>query len=337
MSRKREKKLKKQAEREAKMQEKIRGGKITRVQYEQRDRKSSIANKVSAIKTVKQEMQERQETVENTIVVYRKMLPTLLEHMDKINDPRQSGKVKYKIRVLMVYGILIFVYRAASRREANREITRPIFKRNLMMMFPELEDMPHADTLFRLLEKIEVNKIEEAMVELLKELIRKKKFRNYLVNKRYLIAIDGTQKLYRGYKWADECLERHVSSKKIPQYYAYVLEAVLVLDNGMVLPVMSEILRNKEYRDITEKQDCERRAFYRLAKRIKSSFPKLKVSVVMDGFYACGPVVRVCRENNWDYMLVLKEDGLKSVWHEATGLMRLAPENSTMYQWDDRK
>jgi hypothetical protein len=175
------------------------------------------------------------------------------------------------------------------------------------------------------------------MVELLKELIRKKKFRNYLVSKHYLIAIDGTQKLYRDYKWADECLERHVSSKKIPQYYVYVLEAVLVMDNGIVLPVMSEILRNKEYRDITEKQDCERRAFYRLAKRIKSTFPKLKVSVVMDGLYACGPVVRVCRENNWDYMLVLKEDGLKSVWREATGLMRLAPENSVECQWGNRR
>ena len=55
----------------------------------------------------------------------------------------------------------MFVYRAASRREVNREITRPIFKKNLMMMFPELEDMPHADTLSRLLEKVEVEKLRK--------------------------------------------------------------------------------------------------------------------------------------------------------------------------------
>lgn len=337
MSKKKEKLLKKQAEREAKLQEKIKSGEVIRVRYEERGNKPSIANRVSCLETVKEEMEERQDVAEKSMAVYRKMLPTLLKYLGKIKDPRQSGKVKYKIRVLMVYGILMFVYRAASRREVNREITRPIFKKNLMMMFPELEDMPHADTLSRLLEKVEVEKIEEAMIELLKELIRKKKFKNYLTNKNYLIAIDGTQKLYRDYKWAEECLERHVSSTKIEQYYVYVLEAVLVLDNGIVLPLMSEILRNKEYRDITEKQDCERRAFYRLAKRIKSTFPRLKVSVVMDGLYACGPVVRVCRENNWDYMLVLKEDGLKSVWREATGLMKLTPENSMKYQWGDRE
>jgi len=91
-------------------------------------------------------MEERQDVAEKSMAVYRKMLPTLLKYLGKIKDPRQSGKVKYKIRVLMVYGILMFVYRAASRREVNREITRPIFKKNLMMMFPELEDMPHADT-----------------------------------------------------------------------------------------------------------------------------------------------------------------------------------------------
>ena len=36
-----------------------------------------------------------------------------------------------------------------------------------------------------------------------------------------------------------------ISSTKIEQYYVYVLEAVLVLDNGIVLPLMSEILKTK--------------------------------------------------------------------------------------------
>jgi hypothetical protein len=142
MSKKKEKLLKKQAESEAKLQEKIKSGEVIRVRYEERGNKPSIANRVSSLETVKEEMEERQDVAEKSMAVYRKMLPTLLKYLGKIKDPRQSGKVKYKIRVLMVYGILMFVYRAASRREVNREITRPIFKKNLMMMFPELEDIP---------------------------------------------------------------------------------------------------------------------------------------------------------------------------------------------------
>ena len=47
----------------------------------------------------------------------------------------------------------------------------------------ELETLPHADTLARLLEVIEVSEIQECMIELLKDLIRRKKFRNFLHNK----------------------------------------------------------------------------------------------------------------------------------------------------------
>ncbi len=62
----------------------------------------------------------------------------------------------------MIYGVLIFVLQMSSRREANRELTRPMFKENLRLLFPELEDLPHQDTLMRLLDRIEVDQIEAA-------------------------------------------------------------------------------------------------------------------------------------------------------------------------------
>ena len=41
---------------------------------------------------------------------------------------------------------------------------------------------------------------------------------------------------------------------------------------------MSEFQNNEEYRDVSsDKQDCERKAFYRFAERIKKRFPKLKI------------------------------------------------------------
>ncbi|MGI6571201.1 MAG: hypothetical protein ACOX27_09215 [Caldicoprobacterales bacterium] len=107
-----------------------------------------------------------------------------------------------------------------------------------------METLPHADTLARLLEVIDVSQIQESMIELLKDLIRRKKFRNYLHGKRLLIAIDGTQKFYRDYQWACEYpgLVRHVGEEKVEQHYVYVLESVLVLDNGITLPFFSVFL-----------------------------------------------------------------------------------------------
>ena len=203
-----------------------------------------------------------------------------------------------------------------------------IFFENMKVMFPDFKTMPHADTLSRLLERINVEEIEESLLELFEQLIKKKKFKNYLINKSYVIAIDGTQKFVRTEKWSEEPLVRHVGKDKHEQYYVYVLEAVVILENGITLPLMSEFLNNADYREgSSDKQDCERKAFYRFAQRIKQRFPKLKISVTMDGLYACGPVIRTCRDNGWDYMLVFKEGCMPDAWRESMGLIRYTPEN----------
>ncbi len=55
--------------------------------------------------------------------------------------------------------------------------------------------MPHQDTLHRFLESINVTQIEDAYIDLLRQLMRKKKFRHLLHQGRFLIAIDGTQNM----------------------------------------------------------------------------------------------------------------------------------------------
>ena len=290
--------------------------------------KRTIANRKSGYDTPEDEKLDRQLSVEAALKVYRRTLPILLKRLSKINDPRQPRKIKHSLTVLMIYGILMFVYQMSSLRDANKEMSTAIFFKNMNAMFPDFETMPHADTLSRLLERINVEEIEESLLELFEQLIKKKKFRNYLINKHYVIAIDGTQKFMRAEQWTEEPLERHVGKDKHAQYYVYVIEAVVIFENGITLPLMSEFLNNEEYRDVSsDKQDCERKAFYRFAERIKKRFPKLKISVTMDGLYACGPVIKTCREYGWDYMLVFKEGSMRDAWREAMGLIRLTPEN----------
>ena len=107
----------------------------------------------------------------------RQMPPVLLKRFAKIADPRNPKKLKHRLTVLMIYGLLVFVFQYGSRRAANREITRPMFEQNLRALFPELDNLPHADTLFRLLCNIDVSQIEQAHVELVNRLIRGKKFK----------------------------------------------------------------------------------------------------------------------------------------------------------------
>jgi len=165
---------------------------------------------------------------EEKLKVYAQLLPGLLKKMARIPDPRNPKKTKHQITVMILYGILMFVFQMTSRRETNQEMTTPQLLANLQAVFPELTDMPHQDTLCRLLEKMDVSQIETLYIDMLRGLIRNKKFQNLLHKNRYLVAVDGTQKYVM-----DECWDEHYLRRKIRgkdgeyQYYAYVLETGL--------------------------------------------------------------------------------------------------------------
>ena len=306
--------------------------------------RTTISNGISPLQTVAEEREVRQSAIEEQINIYRSVLPTLLKRFDRISDPRNPKGVKHKLTVLMLYGILTFVFQMTSRREANREMSLPMFQENLRLIFPELDSLPHQDTLNRLLSRIEVDEIEEALVELIQRFIRKKKFYRYLVSDRYPIAIDGTQKMVRDWCWEEDCLERQVQCKLSdgtastrPQYYVYVLEASLAFANGITIPLMSEFLRYSEGDQETSKQDCERKAFDRLARRIKEKFPKLRIQVFLDGLYPNGPIMGTCRRHGWQYMIVLQDGNLPLVWEEVEGLRKLQTGNHLHRIWGNRK
>ena len=74
-----------------------------------------------------------------------------------------------------------------------------------------------------------------------------------------------------------------------------VLEAKLVLFGDTVMGIATEFIEN-EVADAT-KQDCERDAFYRMAKKLKKRFPGLPVCLGIDSLHACGPVFDLCKSN----------------------------------------
>lgn len=289
------------------------------------------------------EREARTDLVAEQARVIRAQLPTLLKRLHKIPDPRQPGKLKHALTSLMLFGLLCFVLHLGSRREATRQMSWPQFELNLRTLFPELESIPHADTLYRLLRDLgeHVEGIEAAHVALITQLIRKKKFRRYLINNSYPIAIDGSRKLTGTALWSEALLEQRLPSAKGElephyQYYVYVLEASLCFANGMVIPLMSEFLDYREGDGERNKQDCEMRAFHRLSERIKHAFPRLPILLLLDGLYANGPVMQRAHDYHWQFMIVLKDDALPSVWREYRALAPRSSNNTHQQHWGGR-
>lgn len=296
-------------------------------------------NRTSCYDSVDQEAEARRTAVIEQAKLIRAQLPVLLQKLSQIPDPRNPVMVQHTLTTLMVYGILMFVLQTGSRRKSNETLSAPAMKDALMAVFPELASIPHQDTLWRLLKRIEPLNIEAAQVELVNSLVRNKKFSDYLVEGHYLIVFDGMQKLVRRQLVDTPWLQRQVGAEdnKWTQYYVYVLEANLVLSNGISIPLMSEFLDYSKGDSEREKQDCEQRAFFRLAKRLKVAFPHLPILLCLDGLFASGPVMSRCRQYKWHFLIVLQDGNLPYLWQEYDGLKCYRTDEQRLWlSWANR-
>lgn len=112
-----------------------------------------------------------------------------------------------------------------------------------------------------------------------------------------------------------------MSKKGKKGWQVYVVEAKIICGNGLSLSIATEWYQNSE--DISEKQDCEQKAFVRLAKKIKALYPRLPVIVTADLLYPNKTCMEMCRLYGWCYIFVLKEGSLKTVWEEVGLLYHL--------------
>lgn len=74
------------------------------------------------------------------------------------------------------------------------------------------------------------------------------------------------------------------------------------------------------------KQDCETKAFERLFGKLKKAFPRLPIILLMDSLYASEPVMKICEENDWDYIIRYKAGSIPSIAEEYEAI----PEKETV-------
>ena len=184
------------------------------------------------------------------------------------------------------------------------------------------EYVPHHVTEHKYLERLNPEEPEKIKQDLVYHLIWRRCFEDARYKKKWLVIIDETQ-LYCGQRNLNEqCLERCCNKgtdKAITLYHRDVLKPKIYLGEKLLASVGSEFIENngedrKRQGKMSEeeiKQDCERKAFIRLAERIKKRFPRLPILLLADSLYASKPVMDLCREYKWKFLIRYK----KGVFH----------------------
>jgi hypothetical protein len=80
-------------------------------------------------------------------------------------------------------------------------------------------------------------------------------------------------------------------------------------------------------------QDSERKAFYRVAKRLKEAFPRWPLVLLMDGLDPNGPWFEYLNPLEWQFMIVLKAGNLSAWQKGAAKLPRLVPDQQNIETW----
>lgn len=240
-------------------------------------------------------------------------------------DPRRQDRVVYPKENLVWACILLFLLALKSRRQFSLESRSSAFAANLNSLAEtNVETAPHGDTINAYLKRVDPQALRALPVKVLRHLIRMKTLDRWRVQGKFLVAVDGTGQLVFRERHCPYCLTRKGSNGEI-LYYHTVLEAKLITGNGFAFSMGTEFIENRDPN--ATKQDCELKAFKRLASRLKADFPQLPIIVLGDALYACAPVFTICRQNKWGFMGTFKEGRLPALFEEFETLRDLSPKN----------
>ena len=279
------------------------------------NRKSRHTAKRQAKKRVSPAPKSRGEAVVGELFeIIQHFFPDLFEQLRQVEDCRQ--KSDYALAELLMAGIALFLFQQGSRNAFNNKAQEGKFKKHYQKLF-RLR-LPHLDTVHRVMCRLPEEALEHLKHWLVKKLLEKKVLHKYRFLRRwFVVAIDATGMMSFTEKHCEQCL--HQTSKKgKTTYFHNVLEAKLITPNGLALSLATEWIANPT--EAYDKQDCERKAFVRLATQLKARYPRLPLCLTADGLYPYQGFFEICQAHGWALIVTFKDGNLPSVWEQVQAL-----------------
>lgn len=247
--------------------------------------------------------------------------------MNRLPDRRRAEQAVYSQAHLLWSGVLMFMMHLGSRRQLRWERLAPTLAENLARLSAHdgLSTVADPDTLAYYAERIDPTAIEALLAGLSSALIRMKALDDFRLCGYFLIAIDGSQVCTFAHEPWPGCPSRRLADGTV-QYFSYVLDAKLVSPCGLALTLASEMLTNEGHAEF-DKQDCELKAFPRLAAKLRIRFPRTPLCLLLDGLYANQNVIRLTEANRWKYLITFKEGSMPERFAETQALAQLQPHN----------
>lgn len=252
------------------------------------------------------------------VALVRQRLPLLNKMFNALPDKRNPDDCLYTSATILWFVVLGFLCRKGTRNAMDVDRNCGMAPVNLLRVSEQNRwptgrpvTAPSTQTATRFLDILKPGFLEQILVAVAHDLIRGKLLDEARLAGYILIAIDGTkQENYR--RWFAPWRRK----------YRYVLHAKVIGPNGTAFTVFVESCDS--YDTESEKLDCERAAFQRLALRLKAEFPRQAICLLGDALFACEAVYDTCLRNEWKFIFTFKEGTYPAVFEEVLNLLTLA-------------
>jgi hypothetical protein len=85
----------------------------------------TYSNRKSSYESVAEQMAAEVEALDAWFTGLLVWFGPVMEEFARIPDPRKPERIKHKLVVVLVFGVLLFLTQCTSRREGNRQLTEP--------------------------------------------------------------------------------------------------------------------------------------------------------------------------------------------------------------------
>ena len=255
--------------------------------------------------------------------------------LEALPDTRHQPFVVYDAKFMAWWGLSLFLCKLESRRQLDfdlRDLDTCVLPNVNRLAETDQETLPCHDTLDHFVGHVGDEGFAQLRTKIVRHLIRKRVFEKSRLFGHYVVGLDATGTVVFRKRHCPQCLKSTVHGQTY--YMHHVLEAKLITPEGLAFSIGSEFIENPmpeggatdaEYEKL--KQDCELKAFGRLAPQLKKDFPQLRICIAGDSLYACGPVIQTCEDYRWKYVFTFKSGRTPALWKEFQALKALCPEN----------
>jgi len=225
-------------------------------------------------------------------------------------DIRLENKTSYPLLDTALSGLACMFYKSENMVNYQRRMEKKYHKNNLQTQFGVI-NTPKDNQMRSIIGSIPSAQFKPIFGDYLARLQRSKHLAGFQFQKKYLVALDGTE-YYSSDKINCPCCLTQTKKNGSVQYSHKVLQPIICHpDKKHILPLMPEAIKNTDGQD---KQDCEINAAYRLLPAIRSAHPRMDFIWLADSLYATAPFISSILDAGEDYLFRVKQGDHKKLF-----------------------